>query len=378
MKIPVLAAVIAALAVLVAWLQREHARGTFDPVERGFVSWLAANVESGPSLPPLTVVLFDDESSELSGSGRLALLDGALFTRAASRLGATAAGVEGIVGDPLRMIDAAEGMPVFGGYDWKAPPGQGWTPLRGEPGNDWSEVPGLAGRGGRFARGFVAPPEGVSGARRILLAGRNGDRAVPSFLALAWAAAQGSAWSEVAVAPEALTARQGKLTLAADGAAQFLPEAAPAVVTMNELLVAAEKFEREGGASPFRDHLMVLARATSDVARVAVGEMSAATPVERWAAAWEAVRTNRLFVLPGWWYPAALVLVGTVLTLGPARRSFPAALVAGLFAILLFALAALGAFGSSRVLLPAAPTLLTFGVALVLGRAGHRAGWFGK
>ncbi len=378
MKLPVLAAVVAVLALLVAWLQREHARGTFDPVERGFVSWLAANAGGGPPLPPLTVVLFDDESSELAGSGRLALLDGALFTRAASRLGATAAGVEGIVGDPLRMLDAAEGMPVFGGYDWQSPPGQGWTPLRGEPGTDWPEVPGLAGRGGRFARGFVAPPEGASGARRILLAGRNGDRAVPSFLALAWAAAQGSHWSEVSVAPEAITARKGKLSLAADGAAQFIPDSAPAVLTMNELLVASEKFEREGGASPFRDHIMVLARATADVARVAVGETGAVTPVERWASAWEAVRTNRLFVLPGWWYPVLLVLAGTVLTLGPARRSSGAALVAGLFAVLLFALAALGAFGTSRLLLPAAPALLTLGTALVLGRAGHRAGWFGK
>lgn len=378
MKLPAVAAVVLFLSLLVAWLQREQARGTFDPVERGFVSWLAANAGGGPPLPPLTVVLFDEESSELAGSGRLALLDGALFTRAASRLGATAAGVEGITGDPLRMLDAAEGMPVFGGYDWQSPPGQGWTPLRGEPGTAWPEVPGLAGRGGLFARGFVAPPEGTSGARRILLAGRNGDRAVPSFLVLAWAAAQGSHWSEVAVAPEAITARRGQLNFAVDGAAQFLAGSAPPVLTMNELLVAAEKFEREGGVSPFRDHIMVLARATADVARVAVGESGAVTPVERWAAAWEAVRTNRLFVLPGWWYPAALVLAGTVLTLGPARRSSPAALLAGVFALLIFALVALGAFAAARVLLPAGPALLTLAVSLILGRGGHRAGWFGN
>jgi hypothetical protein len=41
-------------------------------------------------------------------------------------------------------------------------------------------------------------------------------------------------------------------------------------------------------------------------------------------------------------------------------------------------LLALGLFGGSRVLLPAAPTLLTLVVALLLGRAGHGAGWFGK
>jgi hypothetical protein len=378
MKWSVLAAVLAVLTLLVAWLQREHTRGTFDPVEREFVSWLAANVAGGPPLPPLTVVLFDEESSELAGNGRLALLDGALFTRAASRLGATAAGVEGIAGDPLRMIDAAEGMPVFGGYDWQTPPGKGWTPLRGEPGAAWPEVPGLTGTGGRFARGFVTSPEGASGAQRILLAGRNGGRAVPSFLALAWAVAQGSRWSEVIVAPGVITARNGKLNVAADGAAQFLPESSPSVLTMNELLVASEKFEREGGVSPFHDHILVLARATADVARVAVGEAGAVTPVERWAAAWEAVRTNRLFLLPGWWYPVALVLAGAALTLGPARRSSSAALLAGFFALLLFALAALGAFGTARVLLPAGPALLTLVASLMFGRAGHRAGWFGK
>ena len=149
-------------------------------------------------------------------------------------------------------------------------------------------------------------------------------------------------------------------------------------MTMNELLVASEEFEREGGVSPFRDHILVLARATADVARVAVGEMRAATPAERLASAWEALRTNCLFRSPGWWYPVAVVMAGMILTFGPARRSTRAALIAALFSALLFALVALGVFGSSRVLLPAAPTLLTLGAALVVGRAGHRAGWFGK
>jgi hypothetical protein len=162
-----------------------------------------------------------------------------------------------------------------------------------------------------------------------LLAGRNGDRAVPSFLALAWAVANGSRWSEVSVEGAVITAGSARLTLDAGGAALFLPEGAPAVVSMNELLVASEKFEREGGESPFRDHVMVLAPATADIARVAVDGAGAITPADRWASAWEAVRTNRLFLRPGWWYPFVVLAAGTVLVLGPARRSNGAAVLAG-------------------------------------------------
>lgn len=374
-------ATVAGLALLTAWLHREHARGTFDSVERGFIAWLAANTagqKKSAQLTPLTLVLYDDEASELAGTTRLALLDGTLFARAASRLGALAAGVEGIGENPSRMVEAAEGMPVFGGYDWQAPPGQGWTPAVGAPPATWPEVPGVAGRVGRFARGFIAPPEGTSSVRTVLLAARNGDRSVPSFLALAWTVANRSRWSDLKVESDALVAGNARIVLGQDGAAKFLPTGEPKVMTMNELLVASEKFEREGGRSPFRDHIMVLARATADVARVAVGEMRAATPAERLASAWEALRTNRLFLAPAWWYPFVVVLVAVFLTFGPARRSNAAALTAALFSLLVFALVALGVFGSARVLLPATPTLLTLGAALVLGRAGHRAGWFGK
>lgn len=372
------AAVIAGLTVVMFWLQREQSRGSFNAVQRAFVSWLAANSPSTKPLPPLTLVLYDDEASELAGTRRLGLLDAALFARAALRLGAVAAGVEGIGGDPSRMIEAAEGLPVFGGYDWRNPPGQGWTPLTGEPSATWEEVPGLAGRRGRFARGFVLPPEGTSGARTIQLAGRNGDRAVPSFLVLAWAVAHGCAWTDVAVADGTIIAGAGRIALDAAGAAHFLPQDAPVVLSMNELLVASEKFEREAGVSPYQDHLMVLAPATADVTRVAVEGEREVTPAERWASAWEALRGGRLFLPPAWWYPFIVVLTAAVLALGPARRSNFAALLAGLFAVLLFALVALGLFGSARVLLPAAPTLLTMIAALVLGRVGHRAGWFGK
>lgn len=377
MKFPAFAAVLAVLALLAAWMQRENARGTFDPVERAFVSWLAANSGGKGALPPLTLVLYDEEASELAGTGRMAMLDGALFARAASRLGALGAGIVGLSGDPTRMIEAAGGMPVFGGYDISAPPGLGWTPLRGAPDERWEEVPGLAGRPGRFARGFLSPPTGEAGPREIRLAGRNGDRAVPSFLALAWAVANGWRWSEINAEPPALLGPDGRMVLDCAGSARFLPFGMPVTMTMNELLVAAEKFEREGGVSPVRGHVMVLAPATSDVTRVSTGGLRPVTPAEQWAQAWEAVRGNRLFLAPGWWYSPVVVLAGGALGLGPARRTTRASLVAGLFALLVFTLLALGVFGSTRVVLPLVPTSLTLLVALLLGRAGRAAGWFG-
>jgi hypothetical protein len=370
--------VTALLVALAYFLQREAGRGTFDPVERAFVSWLSANAGGKRDLPPLTLVLYDEEASELAGSGRMAMLDGALFARAASRLGAAGAGIVGLTGDPTRMVEAAGGLPVFGGFALSAPPGSGWTPLRGEPGRGWDEAPGLAGRPGRFARGFLVPPTGSAGPREIMVAGRNGDRAVPSFLALAWAVASGWRWSELTAQPPSLDGPDARLILDARGAARFFPAGGARVMTMNEVLVAAEEFEREGGASPVRGHLMVLAPATSDVTRVAVEGMVPVTPAEQWTQAWEAARANRLFLLPGWWYPLLTALAAAGLAFGPARRANGAAVLAGLFTLMLFTLVALGVFGSTRVVLPFLPASLTLVVALLLGRAGHSAGWLGK
>ena len=374
-RAPVLVLVIA-LAVLAFWLQRESTRGTFDLVQRGFLSWLAANSSATKILPPLTLVLYDDEASELAGTGRMAMLDGALFARAASRLGALGAGVEGLTGDPTRIIEAAGRMPVFGGYDPAVAPGSGWTPVSGEPGTGWPEMAGLVGRPARFARGVLAPPVGGGGAKSIQVAARNADRAVPSFLALAWAAAQGWQWSELRADPSGLRGPSGQLLLDQTGATQFLPDAGPSVTTMNELLVLAEKFEREGGAAPLSGHMVVLARATSEVTRVAGEGLKPVTPTEQWASAWEAVRTNRLFHSPGWWYPLVVAAAAGVLALGPARRSNSGALLAGFFALLVFAMIALAVFASARVALPAALTLLTLAAGLMVGRAGYKGGWF--
>jgi hypothetical protein len=367
------------LAIFASWLQRESTRGTFDSVQGAFLSWLAANSPATKRLPPLTLVLYDDEASEMAGTERMAMLDGALFVRAVSRLGASGAGVEGLTGDPTRMIEAAGRMPVFGGYDPSAAPGSGWTPLKGEPGTDWLEMSGLAGRPARFSRGFLAAPVGNGGgAKTIRVAARNAGQAVPSFLALAWAAAQGWRWSEVVADPSGLRGPSGQLTLDSTGAVQFLPAAtAPRVMTMNELFVLAEKFEREGGTSPLSGHIVVLGPATSEVTRVAGEGAKPLTPVEQWAAAWEAVRTNRLFHSPGWWYPAVVVAVASLLALGSARRSNAGALLAGFFALLVFAMLGLVAFSSARVALPAALTLLTLAAGLMVGRAGFKSGWFG-
>jgi hypothetical protein len=146
---------------------------------------------------------------------------------------------------------------------------------------------------------------------------------------------------------------------------------------MNELFVLAEKFEREGGRSPLSGHIVVLGRATSEVTRVAGEGPKPVTPVEQWAAAWEALRTNRCFHSPGWWYPVVVAAVASLLALGPARRSNMGALLAGFFVLLVFAMIGLAAFSSLRVALPAALTLLTLGAGLMVGRAGFKGGWFG-
>lgn len=95
MKRPPVLFLLAGLAVLAFWLQRESARGTFDLIQRGFLSWLAANTSATKVLPPLTLVLYDEEASELAGTGRMAMLDGALFARAVWRLGALGAELKG-------------------------------------------------------------------------------------------------------------------------------------------------------------------------------------------------------------------------------------------------------------------------------------------
>ena len=370
-KTTVVGLVVGVLTVLVFWFQREHQRGTFDVIERHFLSWLAANNSSVEILPPLTLVLYDEEASHTAGTSRMAMLDGALFARAASKLGAVMAGVEGLSGDPARMIQAAEGMPVFAGYLADQPPGLGWTPLGGEPAQSWLEVAGLAGRGGRFTRGFITTPVRLSSAQAIQMVARCGDRSVPSLLLVAWTTAHGWRMSELSIGLHSVGGPDDHIALDATGRAMFMPVGEPSVMTMNELLVAAEKFEREGGVSPLRDRILVLARATPDVTRVTIEGARAVTPMELWASAWEAVRTNRLFLPVGSWYNAALVFLGTLLAFSPARRSNVHALGVLFFAMAVYLLFALAAYSGNRVLLPAAPTLLTCVAGCLLGRFWH-------
>lgn len=356
------------LVLLSLWLQREFARGTFDPVERRFAGWLGANTGAAAALPPLVIVLYDEESSELAGTGRMAVLDGALFVRAAAKLGAVAAGVEGLTGNPSRMLEAAGRMTVFGGFGSDAPPDIGWTPCAGSPDGRWTELRGLIGPAtARFARGFFAPPSGVTGPRSVHFVARSTGRPVPSFLAMAWAAGQGLRPSELEARPGRLESRGRFVALASDGSSSFFAEGAARVMTMNELLVAAEKFEREEGESAVRGSVLVLSRATPDVARVSSGGAEL-TPAELWAQPWQALRQGRLFILPGWWYPLLVACAALALCIGPALQGWGTAFMAGAAALLVYLLTALGAFASFGLLLPFVPSLATLLSGLCLGR----------
>lgn len=351
-------------------LQREFARGTFDPVERAFVAWLAANSSPDAALPPLTLVLYDEESSALAGVQRMGGLDAALFARAASRLGALAAGVEGLPGDPGRTIEAAGRMPLFAGYAVDDAPGTGWTPWTGAPDDRWPELSGLVGASSaRFPRGFFSVPEGESGPRTVALAGRNSGRVVPSFLALAWSAAQRNRPGVPAADSGWIRLGKRKLPLDAKGAASFFPADPASVISLNELLVAAEKCERREADSPLRGQIVVLARATADIARLQNPARSeATTPPELWAQAWAALRRGRYFVPPGWWYPALLAVVATGLGAAVAGRGWAACAGAGFAVLLVYLLIALGGFASAGLLLPFVPSAGTLVIGLLSGR----------
>lgn len=365
-------AIAAALGLAAFWLQHEFNRGSFDRVEKAFAGWLAANRNAGPPLPVLVLVLYDEESSALAGTGRMGVLDGALFARAAARLGAVAAGVEGLSENPARMLEAAGRMPVFGGFEASAPPDSGWTPGGGTVGAGWTELPGLTGAAPlRFPRGFFLPPSGLSGPRRAALIARVSDQPVPSFLALAWAAGQGKMPSDLTAAPGRLAFGKRFLPLHADGSVSFFPEEAVRVISLNELLVEAEKFEREGGDSPMRGSIVVLCRATPDVARLAGGSDGAArTPAELWAQAWPAMQRGGVFVAPGWWYPPLVALAGVLLSLLSARGTWRAGAACFAAAFFIYLLAALGVFSSFGLLLPFVPTVATLLAGLFLGRIG--------
>ncbi|MEI7864195.1 MAG: hypothetical protein WCI38_02400 [Chthoniobacterales bacterium] len=377
MNKPVLVLMLGVLSVLAFWLQGEVLRGTFDPVERVFVSWLAANARKIVELPALTLVLYDDESSELSGSRKMAVLDGALFARAASHVGAVAVGIEGLPDNAGRMIEAAGKTPVFGGYALQSPPSSGWTPLTGPVGAGWRDIPGLAGPAtARFTRGFVSTPSGVAGPRSILLVGRNGDHAVASFLALAWTASQRSRLSEVTVGFGGLRSPNQNLPLDSRGEARFFPDFSPLIMTMSDLFVASEKFEREGGSPPLRGRLVVLVPATSDMPRLRAQEgETAVTPSELWAQSWEAIRHGSLFILPGTWYTTVLACISFLLSIGPSRRRSATTLMAGIFSVLVYLLVALGIFVSLGILLPFAPSVLSLVAGLALGRIADASGW---
>ena len=356
------------LLVLSFWMQHESARGTFDILERRWVDWLAANVASDVVLPPLTLVLYDEEDSAVAGSAKMGVLDRALFARAAGRLGAGVAVVEGLPGDPRRVIEAAGTIPVLGAYMWDEAPASGWTGIDGEARLSWRELPGLVGRPTQCYRGFFDPPSGWTGAREIQLVARSGDRGVPSVLALVWGLVHGKRPGEIFASGAALRAGSGLLPVNDAGAARFWPESLPSVVSLNGFLLEAERFEREGGQSPVRGHVVMLARATAEVARVFAPGETAQTPAERWAAAWEAAAGNRIFLRPAWWFAAGLAAMALLLTKLSCEVSLLRGTGLGAFVVLLYALSALAAYGGSRLLLPIAPVLILILASVVASR----------
>lgn len=360
---------VAFLAFLALWLQREEPRGTFAVIESHFVAWLTANVAPPPPIPPLTLVLYDEEASELSGQSRMTMLDAALFTRAASRLGAVAAGVEGLEGNPSRMMEAAGEMPVFGGYDAGRPPSLGWTAWSGTISSHWLELSGLIGAASKnFPRGFVTPSLPHAGPREIPLMAYHTGHPIPSMLALAWAASQRWQDQELIVKGNGVSGPTGLLPLGRDGRICFWPSSVVAKMTMNELLVAAEEFERAGGNSPLRGHVVVLSSATTDVLRVSRESGAPTLPSELWAQAWESLRAGQLFIPAGGWFFPALWLVACFLGLAVTRASRQTTLFVGLLAIMVYGLAALGVYAEFKVLLPIAPAVILFSAAITAGR----------
>ena len=269
-------------------------------------------------------------------------------------------------------------MRVFGGYPEDEPPGEGWTPLSGQPARAWPEIRGAAARQGGFARGFVSVPRAAAGARRVFLLARSAGVPVPSFLVLAWGAAQGIRASDLIANGKGVRAGGEQITVDDGGTAFFYPEA-PHVITMNELLVMSERFEREGGASPLLGNVLVLARATTDVVRVTTDSADAATPAEVWASAWEPLRHGRLFISPGWWFLPAVVAAASMLSIFAAQHARRHAAFLLIFSLLVFLLLSLGVFSGTHVCLPLVPAVLTMTAGVfagwavrALGMAAHR------
>lgn len=358
--------VVGVMMLLVSlWLQRESTRGTFDFLERPWLQWLAANVANEVVLPPLTLVLYDEEDLAVAGSTRMAVLDAALFARAADRLGAVTAVVEGVPGDPRRIIEAAGDLPVLGAYLWDDAPESGWSSMGGNVVGSWREISGLVGRPSRFYRSFVAAPSGWAGPQEIQLVAQCGDRAVPSVLSVVWGLVHGQRPQQMMAEARSLRVGRAKLPLDAVGSARFWPDPISSVMSLNGFLVEAERFERNEIISPVRGHVVMLARATSDIARVAVPGLSPQTPIECWASAWRSAKENRLFLLPGWEFSVVLSIIVFLMAIFFQAGGLGRSLVAGLFFLLLYVLVAMGLYSGYRLLLPFAPALVLLGISVL-------------
>ena len=201
---------------------------------------------------------------------------------------------------------------------------------------------------------------------------RCGDQVVPSVLSVVWGLVHGQRPQEMVVEARALRAGRAKLPLDASGSARFWPDPISSVMSLNGFLVEAERFEREGGISPVRGHVVMLARATSDIARVAAPGQSPQTPTEWWASAWRSTKENRLFLLPGWEFSLVLTMIALLLSIFFHAGGLGRSLVGGLFFLLLYALLAMGLYSGYRLVVPLAPALVLLGMSVLMPRLLRR------
>ncbi|NDC59831.1 MAG: hypothetical protein EBZ50_13615, partial [Alphaproteobacteria bacterium] len=83
----------------------------------------------------------------------------------------------------------------------------------------------------------------------------------------------------------------------------------------------------------------------------------AATPIELWAQTWQALRLGRMFLLPGWWYAAALAIAAFSLYFWSRPRSWFGLIGTAAVTFFIYLLAALASFASQGLLLPFVPSV---------------------
>ncbi len=343
---------------------REEQRGAFPEVGRGIVRWLAADDAAKDPLPPLLLVLYDDEAAELASSRHVSGLDASIFLRAAGRLGAAAVVVEGLDpgADLARLAGVAaraEGLPMVCGFAAENPPAAGWTPSEIPMQETFPVLTGIlrADPAAAPATGFTAVGRMEGALLRWPMLARCEGRTVASWAALAAAATGGPPWASD---PE--------------GAVWLYPPPFPpegGAMTLSSFLLGAEQIERGSDDPALRaavqGHVVVLASETSGTPRYAgrPGE-DFLTAARQSALAWQEVRSGRGFVPAGFWHLLWPGLAGCLVLIVPRRQGWLAALEGLVLTTALCLLAALALHAGSQVLLPPVSMAAALATGLVL------------